>query len=65
MLPQKRFTKPLALAIVEQRRKLIEDHRYRGQVRTALDALTLEPDGFIDDLGVYLGLRTVYHRLAE
>ncbi len=65
VLPQKRFTKPLALAIVEQRRKLIEDHRYRGQVRTALDALMLEPAGFIDDLGVYLGLRTVYHRLEN
>ena len=65
ILPQKRFTKPLALAIVEQRRKLIEDQRYRGQVRTAIDALTLEPESFIDDTRVYLGLRTVYHRLAN
>lgn len=65
VLPQKRFTKPLALAVVEQRSKLIEDHRYRDQVRTALDALTLEPAGFIDDTRIYLGLRTVYYRLAN
>lgn len=65
VLPEKRFTKPLALAVVEQRRKLIEDHRYRGQVRTALDALTLAPEGFIDDIRIYLGLRTVYHRLEN
>jgi len=64
MLPERRFTKPLARAVAEQRRKLLDDSRYWPVVVTALDALTLEPDGFIDDLRVYLGLRSVYHRLG-
>ena len=58
ILPERNFTKPLARAVVEQRRKLMDDPRYRGSVMKALDALTLEPDGFIDDLKIYLGLRT-------
>lgn len=62
-LPQRRFTKPLARALVEQRAKLVEDHRYRDQVVVALDALTMEPEGFIDDTRVYLGLRTASYRL--
>src|SRR5690606_26999086 len=31
----------------------------------ALDALTFEPEGFIEDHNVYLGLRSVYHRLFQ
>lgn len=63
ILPQRRFTKPLARAVIEQRSKLVEDHRYRDQVVTALDALTMEPEGFIEDHRVYLGLRTASYRL--
>jgi uncharacterized protein (TIGR02302 family) len=65
ILPERNFTKPLARAIVEQRKKLLEDSRYRPVVISALDALTLEPEGFIDDLKVYLGLRTARHRLQD
>lgn len=63
VLPERRFTKPLARAVVEQRGKLMDDHRYRDQVITALDAFTMEPEGFIDDIRVYLGLRTASYRL--
>lgn len=63
ILPERKFTKPLARAVVEQRKKLMEDSRYRSPVVAALDALTLEPDGFIEDTKVYLGLRTARHRL--
>ena len=62
-LPERRFTKPLARAVVEQRRRLVEDSRDRAMVAKALDALTMEPEGFIDDLQVFLGLRSAYHRL--
>jgi uncharacterized protein (TIGR02302 family) len=62
-LPERRFTKPLARAVVEQRRRLVEDSRDRPMVAKALDALTTEPEGFIDDLQVFLGLRSAYHRL--
>jgi uncharacterized protein (TIGR02302 family) len=64
ILPERRFTKPLARAVVEQRKKLLDDPRYRPVVRKALDALTIEPEGFIDDSKIYLGLRTAYHRLG-
>ena len=65
VLPERRFEKPLARAVVEQRRKLVSDSRTRGQVVKALEALTLEPEGFIDDNTVYLGLRSVVHRLQR
>lgn len=65
VLPQRRFTKPLARAVIEQRLRLVEDPRYRELVSKALDALTFEPEGFIEDHNVYLGLRSVYHRLLQ
>lgn len=64
VLPERPFTKPLARALIEQRKLLIEDPRYADRVRTALDALTLAPDGFIDDPRVYLPLRSSVHRLG-
>jgi len=65
VLPKRRFKKALARAVVEQRAKLLEDPRYRDQVVRALEALTLEPEGFIDSTSVYLGLRTAYHSLRR
>jgi uncharacterized protein (TIGR02302 family) len=64
-LPERRFTKPLARSVVEQRRKLAEDSRDRLMVARAIDALTTEPAGFIDDLQVFLGLRSAYWRLKR
>ncbi|MGA2638865.1 TIGR02302 family protein [Methylocella sp.] len=63
-LPQKPFVKPLARALVEQRRNLILDPDDRGRVSTALDALMIEPDAFDVSAGVYLGLRVASQRLA-
>ena len=65
VLPARRFNKPLARAVIEQRRKLSEDSRNRPTVARALAALTLEPEGFIETNGIYLGLRSVYHRLER
>jgi uncharacterized protein (TIGR02302 family) len=65
VLPARRFKKPLARAVIEQRRKLSEDSRNRPAVARALTALTLEPEGFIETNGIYLGLRSVYHRLER
>ncbi len=64
-LPKRQFQNPLARAVVEQRSKLLDDPRYRDQVVRALEALTLEPEGFIDDSSVYLGLRTAYRSLKR
>lgn len=63
-LPQKPFTKPLARALVEQRRNLVLAPDDKGRVSTALDALMIEPDAFGVSAGVYLGLRVASERLA-
>jgi uncharacterized protein (TIGR02302 family) len=65
VLPERRFSKPLARAVVEQRRRLAEDPRDRLQVAKAIAALTMEPEGFIEDLQVFLGLRSAYWRLRH
>jgi uncharacterized protein (TIGR02302 family) len=64
-LPVRRFSKLLARAVVEQRRRQAADSRDRLLVAKALDALTTEPAGFIDDLQVFLGLRSAYWRLQR
>ena len=63
-LPQRRFTKPLARALVEQRRKLVDDSRYRSEVVRALSYLMIAPEGFIEP-HAYLGMRTVTTRLQR
>ena len=65
ILPQRRFENPIARAIIEQRRNLIEDPRNRDQVVIGLDALAVEPDGFFQDRHAYLGLRSAYWRLVR
>jgi uncharacterized protein (TIGR02302 family) len=64
-LPERSFTKPLARALVEQRRNLALDAGARPLVTTALDALTLAPEKFTPDAGVYLGLRTIFLSLIH
>ncbi len=64
-LPERAFTKPLARALVEQRRNLALDARTRPLVITALDALALAPERFTPDAGVYLGLRWIFWSLVR
>ena len=65
VLPQRQFEKPLARAVVEQRAKLLDDPRYAPLVKRALEALTLEPEGFIDSTSVYLGMRAALRGLER
>ena len=65
ILPQRRFQNPIAKAVVEQRRLMVEDPRNRDMVAQALDAITLEPDGFITDRRAYLSLRSAFWRLKR
>jgi len=58
-LPERIFTKPLARVLVEQRRILAMDGNARPRVLTALEALTLAPEKFTPDVGVYLGLSSI------
>ncbi len=64
-LPERVFTKPLARALVEQRRDLALDAGARSQVTTALDALAMAPEKFAPDAGIYLGLRTIFWSLVR
>jgi len=64
-LPTRKFTKPLAQAIAEQRAKLADRIDNRHVVAVAIDALTMFPEEIIKDTTVYLGLRTAYYRLTR
>lgn len=64
-LPSRRFTQPLARAVIEQRRMLAKTPSRRLLVARALDALTAGPVGYFDDRTVYLGLRAAYWRLTR
>ncbi len=64
-LPERVFTKPLARALIEQRRNLALDANARPLVITALDALSLAPEKFTPKPGVYLGLRSIFWSLVR
>jgi uncharacterized protein (TIGR02302 family) len=62
-LPERLFTKPLARALVEQRRILALDANQNAQVYAALDALMIAPELFTPEAGQYLGLYSVARQL--
>lgn len=62
-LPQRIFVKPLARALIEQRRDLALDAEAKPVVLTALDTLTIAPERFTPEAGIYLGLRSIYYQL--
>jgi len=62
-LPERLFTKPLARALIEQRRILALDANQSAQVYTALDALMIAPEVFTPETGQYLGLYSVARQL--
>ena len=62
-LPQRVFVKPMARALVEQRRILALDANAKPVVLTALDALAMAPDKFKIETNIYLGLRSIYFDL--
>ncbi len=64
-LPQRFFVKPLARALVEQRRILALDAHEKPIVLAALDALTIAPEQFTPEASVYLGLRSIYYDLKQ
>ncbi|MGC1446290.1 MAG: TIGR02302 family protein [Xanthobacteraceae bacterium] len=64
-LPERVFSKPLARALIEQRRNLALDADARPLVITALDALSLAPEKYTPEAGVYLGLRSIFWSLVR
>jgi uncharacterized protein (TIGR02302 family) len=63
-LPERLFTKPLARALIEQRRILALDANKNSNVFTALDALLIAPELFMaGEAGHYLGLYNLTRQL--
>src|SRR5258705_12301838 len=65
LLPLRPFSKPVAKALIEQRRTLALDTEMQANVLNALDAMTIAPDVFNIQSNVYLGLRSIYWELAR
>lgn len=63
VLPQRPFVKPLARAIVEQRRNLVLNPDARKNISAAFEALMIAPDMFGVTAGQYLGLTSIALRL--
>ena len=64
-LPARNFTKPLAAAIIEQRRALALDPASMARVGRFLDDFTHDAGRYIGDDTVYLALRSAYWRLKS
>ena len=65
-LPARNFTKPLARALVYERRKLALDSRRRADVEERLDLIANErPEEFLPRLSEFIGLRSARYRLAN
>ena len=64
-LPERLFVKPLARALIEQRRNLALDANQKPLVLIALEALMIAPEAFTPELGHYLGLRIVASQLGR
>ena len=62
-LPERLFAKPLARALIEQRRILALDAEQKPRVDDALNALMIAPELFMPEAGHYLGLRSVVREL--
>ncbi len=66
VLPERQFQKPLAAAVIEQRKSLAHQMLPAKTIAKFLDALTIAPDEtYFEDTTVYLSLRAAYWRLQR
>ena len=64
-LPQRSFVKPLARALVEQRRNLVLAPDTKGRVLSSIKGLMIAPDQFGVTAGIYLGFHNIANRLTR
>ena len=64
-LPERIFTKPLALALIEQRKTLIMDPDEAEAVEKLLSALLIYPDGLIENSGAHVSIASIVSRLQN
>src|SRR5690606_15715036 len=65
ILPEREFTRPVARAIIEQRKILVIAPDERELVADNLDAIAYRPEEFSNDLTVFLALMTARSRLRN
>ncbi|MEO1494061.1 MAG: TIGR02302 family protein [Pseudomonadota bacterium] len=64
VLPERRFSHPVARALVEQRRELALDYGQAGRVLDVLQAVMRRPHEIFDNSGAYLASRIAVRRLV-
>jgi uncharacterized protein (TIGR02302 family) len=65
IMPERPFTDPLAMALIEQRRLLALDANQQRRVLDLMDAIMLRAEDVIEDVSHYLGIVTARSRLAQ
>ncbi|PCI05943.1 MAG: TIGR02302 family protein [Hyphomicrobiales bacterium] len=65
ILPGRVFSKPIALALVEQRRILALDARKLPRVANLLDAISSVPEKYINNPTAKIAMRVAYRRLLN
>ena len=65
ILPERKFSKPLARAVIDQRRSLVEYPADTARVAANLNALALTAEDEGAAPTIYLGLRSAYWRLRN
>ncbi len=64
-LPERQFIKPLARALVEQRKALVMNPDDTKPVQRMLNALLRYPEGLVEKSGHHIAIRTVISRIAH
>lgn len=64
-MPERLFTKPLARALIEQRKHLILDPESAEDVGGMLDALLTYPSGLVESSGTHIAVAMVMSHLRE
>ncbi len=65
ILPERKFKKPLAKAVIDQRRSLVENPADTTRVASNLNALAIGAEDEAAAPAIYLGLRSAYWRLSN
>ncbi len=63
ILPERKFTKPLAKAVIDQRRSLVENPSDTNRISNNLNALAVSAEDEDVAPAIYLSLRSTYWRL--
>ena len=64
-LPERYFTRPLARALVEQRKTLIMDPDASLEVEKLLSAILIYPEGLIDNSGTHIAIAAAISRIRN